>query len=305
MNYELLLRALLEQAYKVPKTEIDSLLNESANEAETQTALLGIDSNRVNKIKEPWIGKFDQGRAAERKDLMSNLEKSLKEKYAIDSELQGVDLIEHIVTTKSETSKKTKDLTDDDVRKHSAYQTLEQKAKKELKEKEAEWETKLSQLETGIKKKDVFGKVGNKALEFLNSLNPVLPKNEKVAQNIKQTFVKSLADYEWEEQDGRFLAMKEGKVVDDGHGNTIDFEKLVKSKAGDFFEFEQNNGGSNGGNGTPGKSDSNPTPGYPSGINKPKSIDELIKIMHDSSVKTEDKEIVYNIWEVEQQNGTT
>ena len=108
--------------------------------------------------------------------------------------------------------------------------------------------------EDGYKAEQTFSNVSQKALQIFNGLNPILPQNKTVADNQVKFFVNTLKDFKFDVQDERIVVMdKDGKVLEDGHGNSRSFEDIVKEQASGLFEFKANNGGSGAGNGNGGQ----------------------------------------------------
>ena len=46
-----------------------------------------------------------------------------------------------------------------------------------------------------------------------------------------------LKGYEYDLQGDKIIVLKDGKVVEDGHGNRVPFEKLVKQEAERYYDF--------------------------------------------------------------------
>lgn len=303
MDYKKLLTGLLSEAYKLDNGKIAELLKdgEEITEDAVLAALLEEDSTRVAGLKKATdnTGKFQEGYAKAKKEVLSDLEKELKTKFAIESDKTGMDLVDDIVAFKVAnvgTGKKG-EVTEDDVKKHPAYQTLESKYKTDLKAKDEEWTGKLNEIQEGFKKKEVFGTVKNKALVLLDGLKPVLPSNANVAANQKEWFVRDLEGHEYDTQGDRIVVMKDGKVLEDKHGHSVGFDDFVRSRASNFFEFQKNNGGGNAGNDNEGGAGASGD--YPAGVTKPKNIDDLSKILNDKSIKLEDRNKVMQVWEKE------
>lgn len=307
-----LLRGLLVKAYKMADGEIDALLDAKTTDAEGETLVVDKDKTRIAELTKPKAGQtFQDGYKKAKAEVLTELEGQIKEKYEIESDATGLELVETVVAEKAKTGK-PKDLTDDDVRKHPAYQAAEKAHKNALKEANTTWEAKLNEQQTQFKKGEAFSAVSKKALDILGTMNPVLPANATVAANLQSAFLNVLKGYDYDLQDNgnRIVVMKEGKVVDDGHGHSLEFEKLVKDSAGGYFEFKANNGGGNAGNGKPGEGGNgggggNNNPAYPAGITKPKTWDEVTKIANDTSLPAKDRETVLKVWEDEQKAGTT
>lgn len=309
-----LLRALLAKAYKTQDTEIDRILSDDTDDSAAETEVLKLDSTRVAELKKPTKGStFQDGYAKGKKETLENLEKEIADTFDVDlaqvdeENRTGLKLVEHVVATKAKPGSGG-NLTEDQIKANPVYQKAEQTWKKAVKDKETEWKTKYDQLESGHKKESVFATVSNEVLNILTGMNPALPSEAKVAETWKKNFVNSFKEFEFEVQDGRIVAMKDGKVVDDGHGSTKDFETLVKERAPEYFEFKANNGGANGGNGKPGEGSGTGGNGgkqYPAGVQKPKTFDELSTIVNNTAIKAEDRQTVLEVWEAEHANGTT
>lgn len=312
-NAETLLRGLLGKAYKMPKTEIDKLLSDDTTDEDGETTLVDGDKARIGKLTTPKKGEtFQDGYKKAKAEVLTELETQLKEKYELESDATGVDLVEAIVTEKAKTGK-AKEPTEDDIRKSPVYQAQEKAHKLALKAKDTEWQTKYDEQVAAYKKGETFGQVSKKALDILATMNPVQQANATVAANIQNAFLSTFKGYDFDLQDNgnRVVVMRDGKVVDDGHGNSLDFEKLVKDTAAGYYAFQQNNGGGNAGNGKPNEGGAGGAGGsggggavYPAGITKPKTWDEVVKIVNDTNVKAEDRQTVLKVWETEQKTGT-
>lgn len=242
----------MSKAYKLDDGTIGEILNaENADEKSVISKILELDTQRVEKLKTSGgkDGTFQDGYAKAKKEVLSDFEKQLKETFEIESEKTGLDLITEILTAKTSEAGKKGQLTDDDVKKHPIYQAAEKAFKKQLADKETEYKTKLTEVESAAKKAQTFSSVKDNALAILEGLNPIYAKNPKVATTIKNQFLNELQGFEFERQaDGSWLVTKDGKVVEDGHGHSKSFEDIIKETSENYFEFQENNGGQNAGN---------------------------------------------------------
>lgn len=300
-----LLRALLAKAYKKQETEIDLLLADDTDDQAAETTITTWDTGRVAELTKPKPGQtFQDGYAKAKKEERHAFENEIRTKYGISADdKQGLELIDLLLTSKQGGA--AGDLTDDKVKAHPLYQSLEQAKKKELKELTDAHNAKILEIEAGQKKRETFGNVSKTVLDKLRALNPALPEDANVAATWENTFVKSFEEYEWQEQNGRFIPMKDGKIIQDVHGNTKDLDDLLKEQAPKYFTFKANNGGNNAGNGKPGEGGSGAKPGaYPAGVVKPKTIEELSAVLENQTIKAEDREVVLKTWEAEQAGGT-
>jgi hypothetical protein len=131
-NAEKLLRALLAKAYKKQDTEIDQLLAENTDDTQGTTTITEWDAARVSELQKPKPGTtFQDGYAKAKKDERAAFEKEIREKYGIEADAQGLELIDALLAAKA--PGKGGPLDDEKVRAHPVYQALEQSKKKELK----------------------------------------------------------------------------------------------------------------------------------------------------------------------------
>lgn len=313
-DFKKILRALLAKVTKKPVGDIDAILDASdATDESIVDALSDLDKARIAELTKPKTGQtFQDGYKKAKAEVLSEHEKAVKEKYEFEGDETGVDLVEAIVTAKAKTTKPAQ-LTDDDVKKHPVYQSAEKANKAALKAAQTEWEAKLADKDKAFTRARTFSEVGKKALQKLGELNPVLPANAKVAANLQAAFLKTFEDYEFELQDNgqRVVVMKDGKVVDDGHGNSLEFDKLVTETANGYFEFKANNGGHNANNGDPNKDKNTGAGGtggkavvYPKDIVKPTTWDGVMAIVNNTALPAADREIVLQTWDTEQAQGT-
>lgn len=252
MDYLKIIKGLLSKAYKFDDGKIAELLKEAdgVNEENILSSLLTEDAARVTILKTPKSGEtYNDGYAKAKKEVLTDLENQIKTAHGIQSDKKGVELIDEIITAKSSNGGKDGEITDDVVKRHPAFIQMEKDFKKQVSDKEKELETKTKEYETSISKISTFTNVKSKADGIFQALKPILPKNAKVAQNIKNQFYKELEGYDFEQQaDGSYLVSKDGKRLEDGHGHSRDFNEIIESIAGNYFEFEENNGGANAGN---------------------------------------------------------
>ena len=209
----------------------------------------------------------------------------MKEKFGLESDKMGLELVEELVSKKSEGGQGG-DLTEDAIKRSKVFQDMESNLKKQITTVKTEYETKINEIQDGYKAEKTFSNVSQKALQIFNGLNPILPQNKTVADNQVKIFVNSLKDFKFDVQDERIVVMdKDGKVIEDGHGNSRSFEDIVKETASGLFEFKANNGGSGSGNGGQGQGGS----GSSYAGNVPKTFEELEKVMSDTSISIEDR----------------
>ena len=288
-----IIMGLLSKAYNFDNGKIAELFKDGETELseEQQTEILNkileIDAQRVENIKKSVDKKdaFQDGFKKAKSEVLTDFEKGLKEKFGIESDKTGLELVEEVVSKKSEGGQGG-DVTEDAIKRSKVFQDMESNLKKQITTVKTEYETKINEIQDGYKAEQTFSNVSQKALQIFNGLNPILPQNKTVADNQVKFFVNSLKDFKFDVQDERIVVMdKDGKVLEDGHGNSRSFEDIVKETASGLFEFKANNGGSGSGNGGQGQGGS----GSSYAGNVPKTFEELEKVMSDTSISIEDR----------------
>lgn len=249
-----ILKGLLSKAYKMDDGKITELFEaEGATTESILKSLEDMDVQRVSSLKKQNADNkdsFNQGYAKATKEQREKFEEEIKEALEVDSTNTGLELINDIIAAKGTSGDgKGTQLTDEDVKKHTAYQAMERTFKKQLKDAADAHTAKVQELETNFAANETFYGVRDTATTLLNGLNPIISKNAKVASTIQSQFLNELKGYGYEKQtDGSFLPTKDGKVITDNHGHTVTFDELVKQVAENYFEFQSNNGGQNAGN---------------------------------------------------------
>lgn len=288
-----IITGLLSKAYNFDNGKIAELFKDGETELsedqqkEILQKLLDEDAKRVEAIKKSVDTKpaFQDGFKKAQGEILTKFEKDLKEKFGLESDKMGLELVEELVSKKSEGGQGG-DLTEDAIKRSKVFQDMESNLKKQIKQTETDYQAKINEIQDGYKAEQTFSNVSQKALQIFNGLNPILPQNKTVADNQVKFFVNSLKDFKFDVQDERIVVMdKDGKVLEDGHGNSRSFEDIVKETASGLFEFKANNGGSGSGNGGQGQGGS----GSSYAGNVPKTFEELEKVMSDTSISIEDR----------------
>lgn len=286
-----IITGLLSKAYNYDNGKIAELFKdgeELSEEKQTEilNSILEADRVRVENIKKTVETKevFQDGYKKAQSEVLTAFEKGLKEKFGIESSKMGVDLVEEIVTSKS-SSGKGGNLDEDAIKRSKIYQDLENAKKVETEALKTDYEKKIEEINNGYQYEKTFSDVQKQALQIFNGMEPVLPTIKSVADNQVNNFISSLKSFKFDKQGDRIVVMDaEGKVVEDGHGNSKSFEDIVKENASGLFEFRKNNGGSGSGNREPEGGNGGK---YSGAI--PKSVDELEKVLQDKTISASDR----------------
>lgn len=279
---------LLATAYKMPDGEIAELLEKSEeeiNEKDVLKTVLKADTDRVFTLKKP---SFQEGYNKAKEEVLSDFEKKIKTKFDIDSDKMGEELIEEIVTASSGKKEggKSKEITDDDVKKHAVYVSMENNFKKQLADAKKDYDDKISSKDKEYQRKETFAEVSTSALTIFRGMNPILSSDAARAANQEADFVAKFKDYDFEKVEGNTIILKDGKVLEDAHGHKVDFEKFVKSTAEQYFDFkvaEDRSSPENKDKDKDKKKDSSYTG------TQPKTKDEYLNMVNDSSIPLADR----------------
>ena len=224
------LNGFLSKTLKMDDEELASLYNE-AGELTSLTAAEKADTSRVAKLKEENDSQYKRGQ----KEVATKFETKLKEKYGVSSDETGIDLVDLILTTELE---KVKGKGDEDITAHPEYLKLKSESDRMLKAKDKEWQKKIEDLELKHARESMFSKVKERAFAELDNLRPILPEDAKKAQKWKEKYIEDFRAYDFTEQDGMIVVLKDGKPLQDSHGYNKSFADLVKETAAEIFDFQ-------------------------------------------------------------------
>jgi hypothetical protein len=255
-NEKKVLNGFLQKTLNLDTEALAGLYNEAGELIDLST-VLEKDAERVAKFNKKSTDQYGRGL----KEGAGKIEKEIKEKYEIDSELIGVELIDHLLETKTteltskfEDLKKSK-LKDDEIEKHPKYMQLKLEHDKQLKVKDKEWEDKFKAKEAEFSRKETFDKVSKQALLFVDS-GFVLPEKAERAAALKDVLVKELQGENFNIQDDGTIILldKDNKMREDAHGKPISFKDYVDGMAVKYFDKREANARGNAGNKNEGQS---------------------------------------------------
>lgn len=233
----------------VQPTEIASILfdikEDETGEIKTDALKILLDKSavRVAEFKAKETQAHDRGHSKAKAESISKFETELKEKFGITSEKQGIELIEFAVAEKLKGQ--GVDLDEEKIKRSSIYlNTIDRLTKEKELAIKAEVD-KFNELETKIQKESTFKTIAEQANEVLNLLKPILPEGKTAdgkskADIQKERFLRELgSDFGFEIKDGKTLVTKDGKILEDAHGNMIDFKEIVKQRASELWDFQE------------------------------------------------------------------
>lgn len=241
--------------------------------------ILSLDSVRVDNIKKN--APIDKDRlnneySRGKKEALSELENSLKEKHSVESDLKGIELIDSILASKSNVK-----LSDDEVKKHPLYIELEKK--RIPKEKYDSLQKEFDSFKGNVEKNAKLGKIKEKARTLLAEMKPIVSENPVVAKTREEDFLRKFESYDYQlDGDSIIILRPDGSRLEDGHANVLPFSEFVKNIAAMNYDFAKQGQKSNSGAGD------NDDTSTPPKVVVPKNDDEYVKMIREAKT-TEQK----------------
>lgn len=253
------LLAFWEKTLNLPSERIAEILFKKADDGVTVTddinddalqTLLDLDKARVSKLKDDGKVTFDNGYKKAEKDVSDRWEKSLRERFAIESSVIGDDLIAAI-QEKLQAKVPAKPTTDDDIKKHPTFLAMERQYLADVKAAQEAGTKALEdyKAEQGASQMKAVAK--SKAKEMLLAMKPVLEDDQTIAETRLSDFQRELESYDYQEVEGELIPIKDGKRVENEHKHPLSFTDLAKQIATRRFKFQVQDPKGNGGNQNP------------------------------------------------------
>lgn len=226
-----ILNEFLSKTLKIGTEDLATLYNEAGDLTGLQIAY-DADALRIKKQSEDRTSQYNRGL----KEAATKLEKELKSKYEVESDLVGVDLVDSIVLSKVEETKgATKDIS-----KHPEMLKARAEWEKEQKKRDSEWQTKLEDKDKEFAKTILKDKVKTKGSVLLDELKPILPEEPYKASQWRQVFLNDLLGYDYQDGNDDFIVLdKEGNPLKDAHGYNRKFKEFTKEIADKYFSYQK------------------------------------------------------------------
>lgn len=283
MNEKELLNYILTKQFNRTDEELAELLYEKSDDGAVSLKenagdlILDLNAQKIQAIKGQTQEFFDNGYSKGKAEEAKRREKAIREKFGVQAD-DWDGLLDAVSALK-----KSKDVSVDDIKKHPAYVELETQSIP--KSKYEELASEYDGFKKNIQRTMTIGKVKDLAWNNTVKLNPVESENPKIAQTVREDYLSKFDPYDYEFQGDTILIVKDGKRLEDAHGNLVKFDDFVKDLSGRYYEFrkqdDRGNAGNSGGSG---------------GGGVPATKEEYIKAM--ASAKTaEDRVALMNAWE--------
>ena len=269
------LNETLVNVFKLTGEQVSKLYNEDGDLTDL-SVVDQADALRVTKFNDEKKQQLNRGI----KEGAEKVERAVKEKYAVESDLIGVELIDSIVVKQVEEATSQAGLKD--ITKHPEYIKLSSNIEKQLKERDQEWESKLTEKEREFNTARLFEKIKDKALANLAARNPILPTDPSRAQVWRDTYLNELKNGNYQESDdGTPIVLdKEGNILKDSHGHSISFDDYEKGISDKYFEYPAAQQRS---------SSANQQVNQQTNVGEPKTIEECLEKLKDEKITPEDR----------------
>lgn len=299
---------LVTKTLGVQQPEIASVLFEIKEDETAEVKpealkfLLDKSAVRVASFREAETKAHDKGYSKAKAEAITKFETDLKEKLGVASDKQGLELIEFVVSEKIKAT--GGEIDEEKIKRSPVYlNTIERLTKEKEAAVKAETD-KFNELNNKIQKESTFKTIAEQANAVLEELKPILPTGQTAdgkskAEIQKQRFLNELSsEYGFEIQDGKILVTgKDGKLLEDSHGNMIPLKDIVKNRASELWDFQQGEHREGTGN--------NNSAGAAAGGNKgysgpaPKDAEEYSKMISEAT-SLEQKQGIMEAWEASQ-----
>jgi hypothetical protein len=272
----------LVKVFKFTTEQLATLYNEAGDLTDLKV-VIDADAERITKFSTERKQQLDRGL----REGTEKIEKPLKEKYEVESDLKGVELVELIVAKQVEATAKDKK----DITKHPDYIRLEASITKQLKDRDKEWETKMEVKEREFNKAKLFEKIRDRSLANLETRKPILPADPVKAQYWKDTYLNELRAGNYQEgTDGVPIVLdKDGNALKDKHGNPVTFDEWEKGISDKIFEYPKAEQRSSPGN--------QPPAGQSGQGGEPKTKAEALVKLKDPKITPEDRKKFTEIYD--------
>lgn len=230
------------------KKSDDGSLTDDLNEG-ALNQLLAMDSERVNKLKPDTKEFFNNGYKKAEVEVSSKWEKTLRDKFGVDAEgqLKGDALADAIKAMVADTTMKP-----EKVKLSAEYLALEKQMREQVEATKSEYEKQIEAMKAEAGREKVWGAASEEIRNALRALNPVLPSDPTKANRMVDLFLREFKDFEYQQDEGGFIPLKDGKRVEDAHGYPRKLADLVKERADQMFDYAAPAGGNAGNRNEPG-----------------------------------------------------
>jgi hypothetical protein len=252
--------AAMAKVTGLSKAEIEAKLafDENTDDVAFQAAVDEVLDVHAEAVKKKTGTDFGDGHKKGKSDTLTDLETQLRDKFPnVKSTAKGIALIEQIVAETSKPNGDPAKLDDEAVKKHPLYLQLEKDSQKAIEDAKKEGETKLKEVQDGLKKQGFYAEFEKQAMAEFDALKPILGEKPEAAAKRREVFRKDLKNipHEFDEKGNYILLDPENKEKrkEDKFGKPAKLADSVKELADDHgFEYQVATPRTSSGTGKPG-----------------------------------------------------
>lgn len=244
------LMSFVTKAYNKSEDDINSLISdETGVKTDAFENLLTLDTSKTKRLKGDGQLMFDKGYQKAEAEIKSKAEKSFKEKTGFTEDAENFEeLLDKYIEQQAKNPKKSA-MTDDDVKKHPAYLALEKERvpKAEYDKVKMEFED----YKACVSRNEKMSAIKSKVLNKFNSFQIEQIENPTVKAKRTDLFLKEFDAFDYEMDGDNVIIIKDGKRLEDDHGNLVQFDKFIENTAQEHFVFLKQTPRASAGNGNP------------------------------------------------------
>jgi hypothetical protein len=271
-----------KKVFKLTDEELSSLYNQDG-ELTDFSLIEKKDTERATKLASDKTSQYSRGL----KEGAEKLEKSLKDKYEVESELIGEELFDHIIETKLEGAKTSAE----DIMKHPDVVKLVNSHGKEIKKLKQEHTEQLKAKDEAINYSTFMADINSLALKEFHALNPILSDDPMKAKNQESLFLERVSKVKFRKDGELPIVLKpDGTNMTDEHGHSVTFQDFVKETAGTIFDFKAADDRSSSKN-----KESQDKVQQNKKVRVPKDMNDYISMMQDNSLTPKERIEIKNL----------
>ena len=269
-----LLNESLSKLYKIDPEKLDSLYNESGELTDFST-IFEADKERVKNFKSEKDDQFKRGI----KEGAGKIEKEVKEKYDVDSDLTGVDLINDVIVKQVEEASNS-----ESIKEHPEFLKARDEWERDQKKRDKEWQDRMKNLEGEFSKKELLNEIDSYGLSLLDKEKPILPESPDKQKKWLDVYRGEVRKGNYKKVDNKIIVLNDdGEALKNEHGYTVTLDEHIHGIMEQFFEFEKGTPRSG-----PGVKPGTGEPPDPElGFTPPKTEDERLQLLRDPEITPE------------------
>lgn len=234
-------------------------------------------------------------------------EKLIRETFGVESKKEGQELLDDVITAQAAANNDNPNkMKPEQIRSHPEFIKMETEWKSKNKALTDAHTTEVEGLKAAQNRTMILDKVKAKALEEFDKMNPVLSTDPVKAAAQRSLVAREIEGYDFQEVEGAYIPMKDGKRLEDDMHNGIDLGKLVKQVVTPLFDFKvatprKSPNSKDGGDGkNQQQQQQNSATDYSGPL--PKNKEEYIKLMDDPKLSFKDRRVINDDWAINPAN---